>query len=146
MPTGAFQPGHYAGTTSQGLPISLFVSRAEVGSALFDWRAVCADGKTHRRAILLHGRPIEDGGHFAHVDQSLHTGGLASISGTIAGVTATGALSRRGTNSFGTECVVEDVTWEARWTRDLTELRPIVTGRERLPFPTRSIDEVEFQR
>ena len=58
MPTGAFQPGHYAGTTSQGLPISLFVSRAEVGSALFDWRAVCADGKTHRRAILLHGRPI----------------------------------------------------------------------------------------
>ena len=47
----AFKVGTYAGTTSQGLPITFTVSRNAVLSIDFGWRARCADGRKHVNTI-----------------------------------------------------------------------------------------------
>lgn len=109
----AFRPGTYTGTTSQGLPILIAVSRTAVRSVLFRWRGRCGDGKAHTNAILLRGRARVDRGHFS-LGGRLESGGSARVSGEIEGVRASGTLSRKGANASGAECVVKGIGWDAR--------------------------------
>jgi hypothetical protein len=116
----AFRPGTYTGTTSQGLPILIAVSRTAVRSVLFRWRGRCGDGKAHTNAILLRGRAQVHRGHFSLGGQ-LESGGSARVSGEIEGTRASGTFSRRGANASGVSCVVKGIRWDARTSRVETE-------------------------
>lgn len=109
----AFRPGTYTGTTSQGLPILIAVSRTAVRSVLFRWRGRCGDGKAHANAILLRGRARVHREHFSLGGQ-LESGGSARVSGKIEGARASGTLSRKGANASGVRCVVKGIRWDAR--------------------------------
>lgn len=61
----AFRPGKYTGSTSQGLPISIAVSRAEVRTVVFRWRGKCGDGRGHANTVILRGRARVRHGHFS---------------------------------------------------------------------------------
>jgi hypothetical protein len=110
-----FKVGTYSGTTSQGLPITLTVSRKAVLSLDFGWRAKCADGLRHVNTISGGGGPI-DHGHFAiggvHI---LNTGGSFHVNGNLRRASAWGKLSRAGPSAFGTNCLTTGVKWHAHF-------------------------------
>jgi hypothetical protein len=105
--------GHsYTGTTDQGLPIALVVSKDAVTGIRFGWRARCHDGQVHTNSIVIRGGPIRHGGF--SVGGALETGGVAHVAGTISGSTASGHLSRSKGSAFGTNCRVTGIAWQAR--------------------------------
>jgi hypothetical protein len=109
----AFRPGTYTGTTSQGLPIFIGVSRTAVRSVYFRWSGRCGDGRAHTNAIFLGGRARVRRGRFS-LGGRLETGGSARISGRIEGVDAFGTLSRTGGSASGAKCAVKGIRWHAR--------------------------------
>lgn len=109
----AFRPGKYTGTTSQALPISLTVSRAEVRSVAFHWRGRCNDGRTHANTVLLRGSARVRHGRFS-LGARLDSGGSARVSGRLDGDHASGTLSRVGASISGTRCTVKEINWHAR--------------------------------
>lgn len=108
----AFKAGAYTGMTSQALPIVLSVGRAAVRSVYFRWRVRCADGQTHTNTIFLRGDRVRRG-RFSF-DRALDTGGSVHVSGRIRGFHASGTLSRTGTSTFGTKCILRRIGWHAR--------------------------------
>jgi hypothetical protein len=108
----AFRPGKYTGATSQDLPISLAVSRTEVRSVVFRWRATCGDGKTHTNTVVLRGRARVHHGRFS-MGARLDSGGSASVDGRLNGDHASGTLYRVGASVSGTRCAVRNVSWHA---------------------------------
>jgi hypothetical protein len=110
----AYRPGLYTGTTSQGLPIFIGVSRTRIQQVLFRWRVRCADGKLRTNAILVEGERIR-GGRFSF-SRDLETGGSVRITGRLRGVRASGTLSRRGASAFGAKCTAGEIGWHARVT------------------------------
>lgn len=109
----AFRSGTYAGTTSQGLPIFIAVSRTAVRSVFFRWRGRCGDGKAHTNAVLLRGRARVRHGRFS-LGGRLDTGGSARVSGRLDGSHASGTLSRTGVSASGARCAVNGIGWHAR--------------------------------
>jgi hypothetical protein len=109
----AFRPGKYTGDTSQGLPISLAVSRAEVRSVVFRWRDRCGDGETHVNTVILRGRARVRHGRFS-MGARLDSGGSARVSGRLDGDHASGMLSRLGASVSGARCAVKKIRWHAR--------------------------------
>jgi hypothetical protein len=103
--------GSFAGTTSQGLPISFTVTSTSVNSISFTWRAVCADRRSHTNTIIFGSAPLA-GGTFA-TGGTLDTGATSSVSGKIQGDNASGVLSRVGSSAFGTDCTDTGVSWQA---------------------------------
>ncbi len=112
-PLPAFRSGTYTGTTSQGLPILIDVSRTAVRSVLFRWRGRCEDGKEHTHAVILRGRARVRRGRF-FLGGRLGSGGSARVSGGLEGVRAAGRLSRTGASVSGTRCAVKGIGWHAR--------------------------------
>jgi hypothetical protein len=117
----AFRPGFYTGTTSQGLPILIFVGRTKVQSVLFRWRIRCADGKVHTNAIAFRGERVRRG-RFSF-RRALETGGSIRMAGRIRGARASGTLSRAGASAFGTKCPAKRIGWHARASGVETESR-----------------------
>jgi hypothetical protein len=76
----------------------------------FDWRAPCADGEVRSNSIRLGGASIQNGSF--SFDSTLETGGVTQVEGAIQGDRASGTFSRNGT-SFGIDCEVSDVHWDA---------------------------------
>jgi len=109
----AFRPGKYTGTTSQGLPISIAVNRAEVRTVHFRWRGKCGDGRGHANTVILRGRARVRHGRFS-LGARLDSGGSAQVSGRLHADHASGTLSRVGASISGTSCTVENVSWHAR--------------------------------
>jgi hypothetical protein len=109
--SGASSAGSFAGTTSQGLPISFTVTSSSVDSIMFTWEAVCADAQSHTNSIVL-GNTLLAGGTFA-TSGTLDTGASSSVSGKIQGDTAAGVFSRSGPSVFGTDCTDNGVSWRA---------------------------------
>jgi hypothetical protein len=101
----------YAGTTSQGLPISFAVTPRSIESIQFGWQATCADGRMHTNTIALGSASIRSGA-FA-TSATLNTGASSAASGTLLGDSATGYVSRAGPSAFGTDCTDIGVTWHA---------------------------------
>lgn len=118
----AFRPGLYTGTTSQGLPIFISVSRTAVRSVLFRWHGRCGDGKAHTNTIILHGRAQVHRGRFS-LGGRLDTRGSARVSGRLKGVRASGTLSRTGASASGASCAVKRIRWHARTTGVEVETR-----------------------
>ncbi len=111
-----FQPGTYKGRTSQGLPITLKVSRTAVLSVVFYWRANCADGKVHQNGISIGGKRLS-GRSFA-LGGILNTGGKVRVRGKLRRRVAWGKLSRWGPSAFGTfNCPARGVRWKAHLKR-----------------------------
>lgn len=110
----AYRPGLYTGTTSQGLPIFIGVSRTRIQQVLFRWRIRCADGKVRTNAISIRGERIRSG-RFSF-SRALETGGSVRMTGRVRGVRASGTLSRRGASAFGTKCRAGEIGWQARVT------------------------------
>ncbi len=110
--SGPVGSGSYVGTTSQGLPISFIVTPTSVQSIQFGWQAICADGRSHSNTIILGSTPLASGA-FA-VSGTLDTGASSSVSGKVAGETASGTLSRSGPSAFGTNCTDTGVAWTAQ--------------------------------
>ena len=105
-------PRDFAGTTSQGLPISFTVTPTSVASIEFAWRAVCSDNQTHSNTIILGSASITSGDFSA--SGKLNTGASSAVSGHVSGRTATGQLSRSGPSAFGTDCAAAHVKWSAQ--------------------------------
>ena len=103
--------GNFAGTTSQGLPISFTVTSNSVDSITFTWQALCADGQNHINTIVLGSAQLA-AGRFA-TGGTLNTGASSSVSGKLQGDTASGVLSRSGPSVFGTDCTANGVAWQA---------------------------------
>ncbi len=101
----------FAGTTSQGLPISFTVVGNTVNGVRFGWRAKCDDGQVHSNTIALGPAPIQDGSF--SVSGTLTTGGYGQVDGKIDGDSASGTLSRSHGSAFNANCVATGVTWEA---------------------------------
>jgi hypothetical protein len=111
-----FQAGTYKGKTSQGLPITLTVSRTAVLSVEFEWRAKCADGRRHRNGISAGGGQISRRSFF--IGGTLNTGGKVRVDGKLRGRVAWGHLSRWGPSAFGTfNCPARGVRWKAHLKR-----------------------------
>jgi hypothetical protein len=109
---GSFEPGTYRGRTSQGLPITLTVSRTTVISVEFEWRARCADGQRHRNGISAGGGQISRSSF--SLGGTLNTGGKVHVDGKLRGRVAWGHLSRWGPSAFGTfNCPARGVRWKA---------------------------------
>ncbi len=109
----AFRSGKYTGTTSQGLPISIAVNRAETRTVVFRWRGRCGDGRVHANAVILRGRARVRHGRFS-LGARLDSGGSARVSGRLHADHASGTLSRVGASISGTSCTVKNVRWHAR--------------------------------
>lgn len=101
----------YAGTTSQGLPVTIVATSNAVLEFSFGWRAPCNDGRVRTNSISIGGAPIRNGS-FAF-DSVLETGGVAQVEGEIDGDSASGTLSRSKGTAFGVNCAVGGVDWEA---------------------------------
>ncbi len=110
--SGWAAPRTYTGTTDQGLPIALVVSKNAVTGVRFGWRARCQDGQVHTNSIALGGGPIRHGAF--RVGGTLETGGVAHVAGSVNGPTASGHLSRSEGSAFGTNCRATGITWRAR--------------------------------
>lgn len=109
-----FKQGTYKGRTSQGLPITVTVRGLLIPAVQFDWRAKCADGKTHRNTILVRGGRIRHRTFFTR--GILNTRGRFRVKGKLRGRRAWGRLSRWGPSAFGTfNCPAKGVKWRARW-------------------------------
>jgi hypothetical protein len=102
----------YSGTTEQGLPFVFVATPSAVVQLSFDWRAPCADGKVRSNSIRLGAASIQ-GGSFSF-DSTLQTGGVAQVEGAIHGDRASGTFSRSKGTSFGVDCQISDVHWDAR--------------------------------
>ena len=102
----------YSGTTEQGLPFVLTATPSAVVQLSFDWRAPCADGRTRSNAIRLGAASIENGAF--SFDTTLQTGGVAQVEGEIHGDRASGTFSRSKGTSFGIDCQVSGVHWDAQ--------------------------------
>jgi len=109
----SFRPGRYVGVTSQGLPISVSVSGADVRSVAFRWRGTCDDGKTHTNKVILRGRTRVRRGRFS-IGARLDSGGSARVSGRLHDDHASGTLSRVGASVSGTKCAIRNVRWHAQ--------------------------------
>jgi len=112
--SSAVSSGAFDGSTSQGLPISFFVTPSGVGSVQFEWRAKCDDGHTHTNEIVLGDGQLRSGAF--SVGGTLNTGADAEVNGTVHGDTASGELSRSGPSAFGTDCLAAGISWHARST------------------------------
>jgi hypothetical protein len=102
----------YSGTTEQGLPFVFSATPSAVVELSFDWRAPCADGKVRSNAIRLGAASIQGGSFSFH--STLQTGGVTQVDGAIQGDQASGTFSRSRGTSFGIDCKISDVHWEAR--------------------------------
>jgi hypothetical protein len=102
----------YSGTTEQGLPFVFGATRSAVVELTFDWRAPCADGEVRSNSIRPGGAPIQNGSF--SFDSTLETGGVTQVEGTIQGDRASGTFSRSKGTSFGMDCEISDVHWDAR--------------------------------
>jgi hypothetical protein len=121
-----FQAGTYKGKTSQGLPITLTVSRTAVISVEFEWRAKCADGQRHRNGISAGGGQIFR--RSFSIGGTLNTGGKVHVDGKLRGRVAWGHLSRWGPSAFGTfNCPARGVRWKAHLRRARQAPQPSVT-------------------
>jgi hypothetical protein len=105
------EAGTYAGTTSQGLPITFSVTPAGIESVRFGWRARCEDGLVHVNSIALGGARINDES-FA-MGGTLETGGVAHVTGSFTGSKASGVLSRSRGTAFGVNCRATGIRWSA---------------------------------
>ena len=102
----------YSGTTEQGLPFVFGATSSAVVELTFDWRAPCADGEVRSNSIRLGGAPIQNGSF--SFDSTLETGGVTQVEGEIQGDRASGSFSRSKGTSFGIDCEISDVHWDAR--------------------------------
>ena len=102
----------FSGTTEQGLPFVLAVTPSAVVQLSFGWRAPCADGKVRSNSIRLGAASIQKGSF--SFDSTLETGGVTQVKGEIQGDQASGTFSRSKGTSFGIDCQVSDVHWDAR--------------------------------
>ena len=102
----------YTGTTEQGLPFVFSATPSAVVQLSFDWRAPCADGEVRSNAIRLGAASIQNGSF--SFDRTLQTGGVAQVEGEIQGDHASGTFSRSKGTSFGIDCQISDVHWDAR--------------------------------
>jgi hypothetical protein len=102
----------YSGTTEQGLPFVFAATPSAVVQLSFDWRAPCADGKVRSNSIRLGAASIRNGSF--SFDSTLETGGVAQVAGAIQGDRASGTFSRSKGTSFGVDCQVSDVHWDAQ--------------------------------
>jgi hypothetical protein len=110
-PPGTASGTSYAGTTSQGLPVTIVATSNAVLEFSFGWRAPCADGQVRSNSISIGGAPIRDGSFT--FDSVLETGGVAQVEGRIEGDSASGTLSRSQGTAFGVNCKVTGLDWEA---------------------------------
>ena len=110
-PGGAPREGHYAGETSQGLPISFIVVGSAVRELRFDWRARCEDGLVHENTIALPGGGIHSDSFSS--GGPLETGGIAQVDGSFDGGQFSGELSRSRGSAFGTNCRATGIDWSA---------------------------------
>jgi hypothetical protein len=102
----------YSGETEQGLPFVFVATPSSVVQLRFEWRAPCADGKVRSNAIGLGAATIENGSF--SFDSTLQTGGVTQVDGMIQGDRASGTFSRSKGTSFGIDCQVSGVHWDAR--------------------------------
>ena len=102
----------FSGETEQGLPFVFVATPSSVVQLRFEWRAPCADGKVRSIAIGL-GAATVDAGSFSF-DSTLQTGGETQVEGAIHGDRASGTFSRSKGTSFGIDCAVSGVHWDAR--------------------------------
>lgn len=102
----------YSGTTEQGLPFVLTATPSAVVQLSFDWRAPCADGRMRSNGIRLGAASIRNGSF--SFDTTLQTGGVAQVEGTIQGDRASGTFSRSKGTSFGIDCEISGVHWDAQ--------------------------------
>lgn len=102
----------YSGTTEQGLPFVFSATPSAVVQLSFEWRAPCADGRMRSNGIRLGAASIRDGSF--SFDSTLQTGGVAQVEGAIQGDRASGTFSRSKGTSFGIDCEISGVRWDAR--------------------------------
>lgn len=88
------------------------VTPSAVVELTFGWRAPCADGEVRSNSIRLGGASIQNGSF--SFDSTLETGGVTQVEGAIQGDRASGTFSRSKGTSFGIDCQVSDVHWDAR--------------------------------
>jgi hypothetical protein len=111
---GASDATTYRGTTEQDLPFAFAATSNAVVQLSFEWRAPCADGKVRSNSIRLGAASIQNGSFL--FDSTLETGGVTQVEGTIEGDRASGTFSRSKGTSFGIDCAISDVHWEAQAT------------------------------
>jgi hypothetical protein len=109
---GASDTTTYSGTTEQGLPFVFAATPSTVVRLTFVWRAPCADGEVRSNSIGLGAAPIQNGSF--SFDSTLETGGVTQVEGAIQGERASGTFSRSKGTSFGIDCAVSDVHWDAQ--------------------------------
>lgn len=102
----------FSGTTEQGLPFVFAATPSAVVQLSFDWRAPCADGEVRSNSIRLGAASIQNGSF--SFDSTLETGGVTQVEGEIQGDRASGTFSRSKGTSFGIDCQISDVHWDAR--------------------------------
>ena len=102
----------YSGTTEQGLPFVFSATPSAVVQLSFGWRAPCADDKVRSNSIRLGAASIQNGSFSFH--STLQTGGVTLVDGAIQGDQASGTFSRSKGTSFGIDCEISDVHWEAQ--------------------------------
>lgn len=102
----------YAGTTEQGLPFAFAATPSTVVQLTFDWRAPCADGHVRSNSIRLGAASIQNGSF--SFDSRLETGGVTQVDGKIQGDRASGTFSRSRGTSFGIDCEISGVHWDAQ--------------------------------
>jgi hypothetical protein len=109
---GASDTTTYTGTTEQGLPFAFTATQGAVVELTFDWRAPCADGKVRSNSIRLGAASIQNGSF--SFDSTLQTGGVTQVDGEIQGERASGTFSRSRGTSFGIDCEISGVHWDAQ--------------------------------
>ena len=109
---GASDTTTYTGTTEQGLPFAFAATSNAVVRLTFVWRAPCADGVTRSNSIGLGDASIQNGSF--SFDSTLQTGGVTQVEGAIRGDHASGTFSRSKGTSFGVDCAVSGVHWDAQ--------------------------------
>jgi hypothetical protein len=109
---GASSTTTYSGTTEQGLPFVFSATQSSVVQLSFEWRAPCADGRMRSNGIRLGAASIRNGSF--SFDSTLQTGGIAQVEGAIHGDRASGTFSRSKGTSFGIDCRISGVHWDAR--------------------------------
>jgi hypothetical protein len=102
----------YTGTTEQGLPFAFSATPSAVVQLTFGWRAPCADGHERSNSIRLGAATIQNGSF--SFDSTLETGGVTQVEGEIQGDRASGTFSRSRGTSFGIDCEISGVHWDAQ--------------------------------
>ena len=102
----------YTGTTEQGLPFVFTATPTSVVQLSFEWRAPCVDGRMRSNGIRLGAASIRNGSF--SFDSTLQTGGVAQVEGAIQGDRASGTFSRSKGTSFGIDCEISGVHWDAQ--------------------------------